>query len=231
MRVRERTIKPDHASVRRMVQVKICGINAPDAVRAAVDGGADFIGLVFYPPSPRAVTPEQARDLAAMVGRAVKKVGLLVDPEDAAIARILTHVKLDMLQLHGSETPGRVAEIKKRFGLPVMKAIKVAAAADLAAVADFAPVADWLLFDGVPPKDKKGVLPGGNAAQFDWTLLKGRKFALPWMLSGGLDPSNVAEAIRISGAPCVDVSSGVETAPGRKDPAKILAFIKAARVA
>jgi phosphoribosylanthranilate isomerase len=212
-----------------MVKVKICGINAPDSLRAAVDGGADFIGLVFYPPSPRAVTPEQARDLAAFAGTRVKKVGLLVDPEDVTIERILAHVKLDMLQLHGKETPARVAAIKKRFGLPVMKAIKVATAADLDGAAAFEPVADWLLFDGVPPKDKKGVLPGGNAAQFDWTLLKGRKFALPWMLSGGLDPENVADAIRISGAPCVDVSSGVETRPGKKDPAKIAAFIKAAK--
>ena len=212
-----------------MVKVKICGINAPDAVRAAVDGGVDFIGLVFYPPSPRAVTPEQARDLSAMAGRAVGKVGLLVDPVDTVIERVLAHVKLDMLQLHGRETPARVVDIKKRFGLPVMKAIKVAVAADLDAAASFAPVADWLLFDGVPPKDKKGVLPGGNAAQFDWMLLKGRKFALPWMLSGGLDPSNVAEAIRISGAPCVDVSSGVEMRPGKKDTAKIAAFIRAAK--
>lgn len=212
-----------------MVKVKICGINAPDALRAAVDGGADFIGLVFYPPSPRAVTPEQARDLSAMAGRAVGKVALLVDPVDTVIERVLARVKLDMLQLHGRETPARVVDIKKRFGLPVMKAIKVAAAADLDAAASFEPAADWLLFDGVPPKDKKGVLPGGNAAQFDWTLLKGREFALPWMLSGGLDPSNVADAIRISGAPCVDVSSGVETRPGKKDPAKIAAFIRAAR--
>lgn len=212
-----------------MVQIKICGINAPDALRAAVDGGADFIGFVFYPPSPRAVTPEQARELAGFAGGRVKKVGLLVDPEDATIKRILAHVKLDMLQLHGKETPQRVAAIKKRFGLPVMKAIKVATASDLDAAAAFAAVSDWLLFDGVPPKDKKGALPGGNAAQFDWTLLKGRAFALPWMLSGGLDPANVAEAIRISGAPCVDVSSGVETRPGRKDPAKIRAFIEAAK--
>ncbi|MGQ0676793.1 MAG: phosphoribosylanthranilate isomerase [Rhodospirillales bacterium] len=212
-----------------MVQVKICGINAPDALKAAVDGGADFIGLVFYPPSPRAVTPEQARALAGFAGTRVKKVGLLVDPEDAVIERILKSVALDMLQLHGRETPGRVADIKKRFRIQAMKAIKVAAASDLDAAAAFEPVADWLLFDGVPPRDKKFVLPGGNAAQFDWTLLKGRRFARPWMLSGGLTPENIAEAIRISGAPCVDVSSGVETAPGRKNPAKIAAFIGAAK--
>lgn len=212
-----------------MVKVKICGINAPDALRAAVDGGADFIGFVFYPPSPRAVTPEQARELAGFAGTRVKKVGLLVDPVDAGIERILALVKLDMLQLQGGETPARVTEIKNRFGVPAMKAVRVAAASDLDGAAAFEPAADWLLFDGAPPKDKIGALPGGNAAQFDWTLLKGRKFALPWMLSGGLDPANVAGAIRISNAACVDVSSGVETAPGRKNPAKIAAFIKAAR--
>ena len=155
------------ANVPRMVQVKICGINAPDALHAAVDGGADFIGVNFYPPSPRAVTPEQARDLAALASARVKKVGLFVDPDDALLERTLSVVKLDMLQLQGAETPARMTEIKKRFGLPAMKAIKVAVAADLNAVDDFASVADWLLFDGVPPKDKKNVLPGGNAAQFD----------------------------------------------------------------
>jgi phosphoribosylanthranilate isomerase len=212
-----------------MVQVKICGVNSPEAVKAAVGNGADFIGLVFYPPSPRAVTPERACDLAAPAGANIKKVGLFVDPDDALLERTLNAAKLDMLQLHGRETPTRVAAIKKRFGLPVMKAIKVAAAADLDATGAFEPVSDWLLFDGVPPKDKKNALPGGNAAPFDWTLLKGRRFSMPWMLSGGLDPSNVVAAIRISGAPCVDVSSGVETRPGLKDPAKIAAFIRAAK--
>lgn len=211
-----------------MVQVKICGINALDAVKAAVDGGADFIGLVFYPPSPRAVTPDQARGLAAAAGTRVKKVGLFVDPDDATLERTLAAVKLDMLQVHGKETPARVAEIRKRFGLPVMKAIKVKSAADLEPAARYA-AADWLLFDGIPPEGKKGVLPGGNAARFDWRLLTGKRFAKPWMLSGGLTPENVAEAIRISGAPCVDVSSGVEARPGTKDLAKIAAFIKAAK--
>ena len=212
-----------------MVQVKICGVNSPGAMTAAVENGADFIGLVFYPPSPRAVTPEKARDLAALAGMRVKKVGLFVDPGDGLLDRTLAAVKLDMLQLHGKETTARVAEIKKRTGLAAMKAIKVASAADLIAADDFAAAADWLLFDGVPPSDKKNALPGGNAAQFDWALLAGRKFTKPWMLSGGLTPGNVAQAIRISGAPCVDVSSGVETHPGLKDLAKIAAFIRAAR--
>jgi phosphoribosylanthranilate isomerase len=212
-----------------MVKVKICGVNSSEAMKAAVGGGADFVGLVFYPPSPRAVTPEQARDLAALASPQTGKVGLFVDPDDALLERTLGIAKLDMIQLHGRETPARVTAIKKRFGVPVMKAIKVAAAADLDATGAFEPVSDWLLFDGVPPKDRKNALPGGNAAPFDWTLLQGRRFARPWMLSGGLDPSNVAEAIRISGASCVDVSSGVEARPGLKDPAKIAAFIMAAK--
>lgn len=210
------------------VQVKICGINAPDALGAAIDAGAAFVGFVFYPPSPRAITPEQARDLAARVPAGVQKVGLFVDPDDATLERALGVVSLDLLQLHGRETPERVAEIRKKFAKPVMKAIKVAAAGDLDLAADFESVTDWLLFDGVPPKDKKNALPGGNAAQFDWSLLQGRHFARPWMLSGGLDAGNVAEAIRATGAICVDVSSGVEHRPGLKDPARITAFIRAA---
>ena len=212
-----------------MVQVKICGINTAEALGAAVDSGAAFVGFVFYPPSPRAVTPAQARDLAVLVPASVRKVGLFVDPDDATLERTLAVVTLDLLQLHGSETPERVAQIRARFGKPVMKAIKVAGAADLDQVAAFEPVVDWLLFDGVPPKDKKNALPGGNAAQFDWTLLTGKRFARPWMLSGGLDPGNIAEAIRVSGAACVDVSSGVEHRPGLKDPSRITAFIRAAR--
>ena len=212
-----------------MVQVKICGINAPDALKAAIDAGAAYVGFVFYPPSPRAVTPEQARDLAARVPAAVKKVGLFVDPDDALLERTLSVVSLDLLQLHGHETPERVAAIRQKFGKPVMKAIKVAVAGDIDRAADFESVTDWLLFDGVPPKDKKNALPGGNAAHFDWSLLKGRSFTRPWMLSGGLDPANIAEAIRRTGAACVDVSSGVEHRPGQKDPARIAAFIAAAR--
>ncbi|MCK6453667.1 MAG: phosphoribosylanthranilate isomerase [Alphaproteobacteria bacterium] len=211
------------------VKVKICGINAADALGAAVDSGADFVGFVFYPPSPRAVTPEQAHDLASRVPASVRKVGLFVDPDDALLERTLAVVALDLIQLHGRETPERVAQIRARFGKPVMKAIKVAAAADLDRAAAFEAAADWLLFDGVPPKDMKNALPGGNAALFDWSLLKGRSFARPWMLSGGLDPANIAEAIRTTEARCVDVSSGVESRPGVKDPARIRAFIRAAR--
>lgn len=212
-----------------MVQVKICGINTPEALDAVAAGGADFVGFNFYPPSPRFVTPAQAGVLIARAPNTLRKVGLFVDPDDATLEHTLATAKLDMLQVQGHETAARVAAIRARFGLPVMKAIKVAFGADLDAASSFAAVADWFLFDGAPPKDKKGALPGGNAARFDWTLLKGRRFAKPWMLAGGLDPGNVAEAIRVAGPPCVDVSSGVETHPGRKDPAKILAFIRAAR--
>lgn len=214
-----------------MVQVKICGINAPEALDAVAAGGADFAGFNFYPPSPRFVTPAQAGALIARAPKTLGKVGLFVDPDDATLERTLAAAKLDMLQVQGQEAPERVAAIRARFGLPVMKAIKVAAAADLDAASAFAAVADWLLFDGVPPKDRKGALPGGNAARIDWTLFKGRRFARPWMLAGGLDPSNVAEAVRATGALCVDVSSGVESAPGRKDPGKIRAFIAAAKTA
>jgi len=209
------------------VAAKICGISSAEAMAAAVDGGAHYVGLVFYPPSPRYVTTEAAAALAAPVPARVKKVGLLVDADDATIAAILDRVPLDMLQLHGAEGPGRVAAIGAGSGLPVMKAVKVAGADDLDAVDRFAGVADMILFDAKPPKDMKGVLPGGNALAFDWQLLAGRTWPLPWMLSGGLDVANVAEAVAISGAPAVDVSSGVENRPGHKDPEKILAFLAA----
>lgn len=212
-----------------MVQVKICGINAEAALDAAAESGADFVGLVFYPPSPRAVTPERAAALIARAPAEPGKVGLFVDPDDQTLARTLAVARLDMLQLHGRETPARVRAVRARFGLPVMKAVKIACAADLDAAAAFETAADWLLFDGVPPADRPDALPGGNAARFDWSLLHGRRFARPWMLSGGLDPDNVAAAIRATGAPCVDVSSGVETRPGVKDPARIRTFVAAAK--
>jgi phosphoribosylanthranilate isomerase len=177
------------------------------------------------------VTPQQAAGLGRLVPAGVGKVGLFVDPDDAVLRATLTAAPLDMLQLHGRETPARVKEIRDRFGLAVMKAIKVQTASDVDAARPYESAVDWLLFDGVPPRDRKGALPGGNAAQFDWALLAGRRFAKPWMLSGGLDPVNVAEAIHVTAAPCVDVSSGVEIRPGLKDPAKIAAFVKAARAA
>jgi len=211
------------------VAAKICGINGVEAMAAAVAGGAAYVGLVFYPPSPRAVTAKQAATLAAAVPEGVIKTGLFVDADDAVIAAAVAEAGLDLLQLHGSESPQRVAALKAAFGLPVMKAIKVASAADLAAAASYFAVADRLLFDAKPPPEMTGALPGGNALSFDWRLIAGRDWPLPWMLSGGLDADNVAEAVAISGAPAVDVSSGVEDAPGVKSPARIAAFLAAVR--
>ncbi|HZF33821.1 MAG TPA: phosphoribosylanthranilate isomerase [Candidatus Angelobacter sp.] len=213
------------------MRAKICGVNSRAALDAAIAGGAGFVGLNFYPPSPRALTAEAAAALAAAVPPVVAKVGLLVDEPDERIAEILARVSLDMLQLHGKETPARVDDIRRRFGLPVMKAVKIAEAADLAVADRYIGHADWLLFDAKPPPEMTGALPGGNALSFVWQLLAGRTWPSPWMLSGGLTPENLAEAVRISGARVVDVSSGVETQPGQKDPAKIAAFLaEAARV-
>ena len=209
------------------VKAKICGINSAEAMRAAIDGCAAYVGLVFYPPSPRAVTAAQAASLCADVPDGIVTVGLFVDIDDATLDDITASVPLDLLQLHGSETPGRVAEIKRRTGLPVMKAIKIAGADDVATAAAYFDCADRLLFDAKAPSDMKGALPGGNALVFDWELIAGRTWPLPWMLSGGLDAGNVAEAIRLTGAEAVDVSSGVETAPGVKDTGRITAFLRA----
>jgi phosphoribosylanthranilate isomerase len=209
------------------VEVKICGITDEEAMEAAVEAGADYVGLVFYPKSPRAVTPERATELLSYQPQEVKRVGLLVDPDDALLDAVVGGARLDLLQLHGHETPERVEAIRLEYGLPVMKVIPVAGPDDLLAAEAYLEVADRLLFDARPPAG--ATLPGGNAVSFDWTLLAGRRWPLPWMLAGGLTPANVAEAIRISGARTVDVSSGVETAPGQKSPDLIRAFIAAAR--
>ena len=211
------------------IEVKICGVNTPEALRAVVAAGAEFVGLNFYPPSPRSVTPDQAAALAAAAPQHLCKVGLFVNVEDETIAKTLASVPLDMLQLHGGESPARVAQIKARFGLPVMKVVKIAERADLAVAEPYFRVADRLLFDAKPPKEMTGALPGGNALAFDWQLLADKTWPLPWMLSGGLDPGNVAEAARISGARAVDVSSGIEDRPGLKNPDKIRAFLAAAK--
>ncbi len=210
------------------VTAKICGVNAPEAVRAVVAGGASHMGLVFYPPSPRAVTPDEAAALVAgLDDDRPCRVGLFVDPDDAAIAAALAAVRLGMIQLHGDETPERVADIRARFGVPVMKAVRVATAADVEAARAYVAVADWLLFDARPPAGLTGALPGGNALSFDWGLLAGRRWPVPWMLSGGLDAANVARAVAATGARVVDVSSGVEDRRGHKDPALIAAFLRA----
>lgn len=208
------------------VLAKICGINDAGAMRTAVASGAGFVGLVFYPPSPRALEPAAAAALAALVPDGVTKVGLFVDPDDALLDRVLAAVPLDMLQLHGSESPARCREVREHTGLPVMKAIKVADNTDIAAARAYADAVDWLMFDAKAPEDLARALPGGNALAFDWSLLSGADWPVPWMLAGGLDPDNVCRAVRASGAAVVDVSSGVESAPGRKDPARIVRFLE-----
>jgi phosphoribosylanthranilate isomerase len=211
------------------VDVKICGLKTPAAVNASVEGGARMLGFNFFAKSSRCVTPALAGALGQLVPATVTKVGLVVDADDATIAAILQDARLDMLQLHGSESPERTAEIRARFGLPVMKVISVSTAADIATARAYEKVADWLLFDAKPPKAMKDALPGGNAISFDWTLLSGESFSLPWMLAGGLHAGNVAEAVRKTGARMVDLSSGVEDRPGEKSISKINEFLALAR--
>lgn len=209
------------------VRCKICGLRTAADVEAAAAAGAGYIGLVFFAKSPRNVSVAQARALALEAPLGLAKVGLVVDADDATLDAILAEVPLDMLQLHGHESPARVAEVRARYGLPVMKAVGVAEAADLAAIADYEAVADQILLDAKAPKG--AALPGGNGLAFDWQLIAGRDWRRPWMLAGGLTPFNVAEAVRRTGAVQVDVSSGVESAPGVKDAALIRAFIAAAQ--
>jgi len=210
------------------IKAKICGLNHPAAVAAAVAGGASHVGFVFYPPSPRSIDPLKAASLAAGVPAGIVKVGLFVDASDEDIVRTLGEAPLDMLQLHGDETPRQVKDVRRKFGKPVMKALRVASAADIAAADEYLPAVDWLLFDAKPPPEMKNALPGGNAISFDWSLIAGRGWSKPWMLSGGLNVRNLADAVRITGAKTVDVSSGVEDSPGRKNPEKIAAFLKLA---
>ena len=209
--------------------VKICGLKTPETLESAVTAGADWVGFVFFPKSPRHVTLDLAKDLGRIAGIRVKKVALVVDADDAALEAVEKALNPDMLQLHGHETPERVAAIRKRFGRPVIKALGIADASDLDGARAYAPAADWLLLDAKPPKNAD--LPGGNGVSFDWRLLAGLDLEKPFMVSGGLDPSNVGQAIAISPPAGVDVSSGVETAPGVKDPGKIRSFIEAARAA
>ncbi len=211
------------------VLAKICGLKTPETMAAAVAGGASLVGFNFYGCSPRCVDPATARQLAANLPAGVRTVGLLVDDSDARIAEILGNCDLDLLQRHGHETPERVAEVRARFGKPVIKAIPVSEAADLDRAAAYETVADYLMFDAKPPKAMTNALPGGNALSFDWTLLSGRRFQRPWLLAGGLTADNLIEAVRISGAPMVDVSSGVEDRPGEKNVRKIKAFLDATR--
>lgn len=208
-------------------RVKICGLREPAHVAAAVEAGAAYVGFVFFAKSPRNISLADAAALAAHVPPGVAKVALTVNATDAELDAITAAVPLDMLQLHGAESPERVAEVKARFGLPVMKAVGVAERADLAVLDLYQGVADQILVDAKPPKG--AALPGGNGLAFDWTLMLGRVWRRPWMLAGGLTPENVALAVRSTNARQVDVSSGVEVAPGIKDEALIRAFINAAR--
>ncbi|MCU0837924.1 MAG: phosphoribosylanthranilate isomerase [Rhodospirillales bacterium] len=209
------------------VDVKICGLTTAEAVDAAVEGGARWVGFVFFPPSPRSLTPAQAAPLAARVRDPVIRVALTVDAEDAVLDAILAAVRIDLLQLHGDEPPARAAAIRARYGLPVMKALAITDAADLDRADAYADAVDRLLFDARPPPG--ATRPGGNARSFDWSLLRRRSFARPWLLAGGLDAGNLAAAVAASGARAVDVSSGVEAAPGVKSAVKIRELLALAR--
>jgi phosphoribosylanthranilate isomerase len=210
------------------VAAKICGLTNEAAVAAAVEGGAAYLGFVFYPPSPRAVTPQRAARLCAGVPANIARVGLFVGADDDAIAAVLDAMPLDMLQFHGHESAEQVAEARARFGRPIIKAVAIANEDDVSTAALYESVADLLLFDAKPPQ-RPNALPGGNGLAFDWGLISDGSWRLPWMLSGGLTAEILPEAVRASGAAIVDVSSGVETRPGHKDPDKIRAFLAAAR--
>ena len=206
-------------------RAKICGLSTAADLAAAAEAGAAYAGFVFFPRSPRNVSPDIARALAVEAPPGIAKVALLVDPDDSLVDTVTAQVPLDMLQLHGAETPERVTEIRARTGLPVMKAVGIRDAGDVARAAAYCGPADQLLLDAKAPEG--AVLPGGNGVGFDWTLIAGRDWPVPWMLGGGLTPANVAEAVRLTGARQVDVSSGVERAPGVKDPELIRAFCDA----
>lgn len=207
------------------ISIKICGLSTPDTLNAAIDAGASHVGLNFYPPSPRYVTPKRAAELAALAGDCVVKVGVFVDADDDFLAASIQAGALDAIQLHGAETPERAGEIRAKFGLPVWKALAISAAEDVTKARDYAEAVDLILFDAKTPK---GTLPGGMGLSFDWSLLASDHGAPQWGLAGGLTPTNIADAIRQTGAKLVDTSSGVESAPGVKDVDLIRAFCKAA---
>ena len=209
--------------------IKICGLSTPATLEAALDAGADMVGFVFFPPSPRHIDLARARELADTTGARALKVALSVDADDAYLDEVVAALAPDILQLHGRETPARVAAIRARYGLPVMKALGVSAQADFVALAAYEAVADRILFDAKPPRD--ATRPGGNGHAFDWSLLGSRTFQKPWMLSGGLNCESVATAVAATRPPGIDVSSGVESSPGVKDPALIEAFMARARAA
>ncbi len=211
------------------IAVKICGINSEAAMAAAVSHGAAYVGLMFYPHSPRFLGLAEAAELAALVPAGVRRVGVFVDAPEDVIEDTLEAVPLEALQFHGHETTDQITSARDRFGLPVIRAVKLAGRDDLAAAAAFEDAADMILFDAKPPSGMAYALPGGNALSFDWDLLAGYRGRKPWILSGGLRAQNLGEAVAVTGAHMVDVSSGVETAPGVKDPELIAAFLAAAR--
>jgi phosphoribosylanthranilate isomerase len=220
-------IKPADTIMSKPVATKICGLTQPSDVHNVAKAGATYCGFVFFAKSPRNVTLEQAAAMAIEAPLGLAKVALTVNADDAFLDALTAKVPLDMLQLHGSETPERVQEVKARYGLPVMKAVGIADAEDLPALDAYMQVADQILVDAKPPKNAD--LPGGNGLTFDWRLIAGRRWIVPWMLAGGLTPENVAQAVKMTGVRQLDVSSGVESAPGIKDPALIDAFVAAAK--
>ena len=213
------------------IGVKVCGLSSKETLDTAVACGALFVGFVFYQRSPRVVTAAQAHKLAYQLPPEVQSVGLFVDPDDATIGRTLEQAPMRVLQLHGDETPERCNAIRQQFQRPVMKAIRVSNSADVEAAKRYVDVVDWLLFDAkaVSADPQQAVLPGGNGVSFDWTILAGRRWPIPWMLAGGLNAANIREAVEVTGANFVDVSSGVETGPGIKSNAMIRDFLDAAR--
>jgi len=209
------------------IEIKICGLDRAETVDTAVEAGATMTGFVFYSPSPRNLTPSEASALTERIPAGVKRVGLFVNPTDEKVSTVLDENSLDLLQLHGEETPERVFAIKNLSRLPVIKVLKISSAKDLDHTSEYAGVADFFLFDARAPKEMKGRLPGGNALSFDWNIIAGTHISRPWILAGGLNPDNVEEALRISGAKAVDVSSGVEDRPGVKSVKKIQCFVAA----
>lgn len=209
--------------------VKTCGLSTEETVSTALDAGAQYIGFVFYPPSPRNINVEQAGILAQNVGDDALKVGVFVNPDDGLLTEVLSNVDLDILQLHGNESPERVKDIRAKYSKSIMKAVPVSSKRDIVQARKYEKIVDILLFDAKAPNDMENALPGGNGLAFDWALIAGEKWNVPWMLSGGLDATNVAEAIKISGAEIVDVSSGLEKSPGKKDINKIKDFMNAVR--
>ncbi len=207
------------------LKAKICGLTTPETVRAAAAAGASYIGFVFYEKSPRNISPARAAELAAHIPASVTLCGVFVNPSDEQLRSTLAHTPLDLIQLHGQESPRRCQEIKNHFKRPVMKAIAVTSAQDITAAKAYENTADILLFDAKPEPDQENALPGGNGLRFDWQLMKGHQWHIPWMLSGGLDADNLETAIAISGAAIFDVSSGIENHPGEKSIPKINAFL------